>query len=170
MAGPQPNWNGNALDQKQQEHRRSYTTQSATSKTNDSRSRRKSSNTTAPVTNQPYPSLPSHEPLGHMYMQPNPLLGQQPGAAVPQNHSAFMPWHSYNMSANQTSLLADAYGAANGQPQPGTTTSLDWVNGMSAYMLMDPSARPSSFPSPMVQQTPSNINICLLYTSPSPRD
>ena len=159
MAGLQPNWNGNALDQKQQEYRRSYTTQSTTSKTNDSRSRRKSSNTTAPVTNQPYLSLPSHEPLGHMYMQPNPLLGQQPGAAVPQNHSGFMPWHSYNMSANQTSLLADAYGAANGQPQPGTTTSLDWVNGMSAYMLMDPSARPSSFSSPMVQQTPSNINV-----------
>ena len=159
MAGLQPNWNGNALDQKQQERRRSFTAQSATSKTNDSRNRRKSSNTAASVTNQTYPSLPSHEPLGHMYMPPNPLLGPQSGAAVPQNHSGFMPWHSYNISANQTSLLADAYGAANGQPQPGTTTSLDWVNGMSAYMLMDPSARPSSFPSPMVQQTPSNINI-----------
>lgn len=159
MAELKPSSNGDAPNQKQQQHRHSYTTQSATHKTNDSRNRRKSSNTAASFMNQIYPAIPSHEPLGHMYMQPNPLLGQQPSAATPQTHSSFMPWQAYNMPASQTSLLADAYGAANGQPQPGATTNLDWVNGMSAYMLMDPSARPSSFSSPMMQQTPPNLNI-----------
>ena len=159
MAELQPNCTGNASNQKQQQHRHSYKTQNPIHKMNDSRNRRKSSNTAASGMNPTYPTLPSLEPLGHMYIQPNPLLGQQPGATMPQHHSSFMPWQAYNIPASQTSLLADAYGAANGQPQPGTTTNLDWVNGMSAFMLMDPNAQPSSFSSPMVQQTPPSMNV-----------
>lgn len=147
---------GSSANARRQQHRHSMSPQSSSRKKNDARSRHASFNAYGAMNSMPA-TFPSHDQLHQMLMQSASFMGQQPGAAATQPHPTFMPWPAYNPPITQTSMLADAYGAAHGQPQPGGTTNLDWVNGMSAYMLMDPGARSAPLPFNMVQHPHTNM-------------
>jgi hypothetical protein len=135
----------------QHPHRHSYTPQSIASQKKHEDLQRRTSFHAAQMMNAASMIIPQRD-HNQFFMHPNSSLGQ------PDVLHGFVPWQSYNPQTNPSSMLADAYGATHGQPQP-AAANLDWYNGLAASMLIDPRTHPAALPSALVQPQPSYMDM-----------
>lgn len=66
-----------------------------------------------------------------------------------------MQWQTMASQINNTSMLAEAYGAMHGQPQS-SAYSMEWLNNANTPMMMDPANQPNAFPH-LVQYPGQNL-------------